>query len=116
MDPRIRQSIILVKEDLKCRYSSQELAARSGLTPQHFCVLFKAETGETPIAFMRRVRMDEARRLLEDQAKVSLNIKEIAVSVGCRDASHFVREFRKRFGLSPKRYRATYFSKETSKS
>jgi len=116
MDARIRQSIILVKEDLKRRHSSQELAVRSGLTPQHFCVLFKAETGETPIAFMRRVRMDEARRLLEDPSKLLLNIKEIAGSVGCSDSSHFVREFRKRFGLSPKQYRATHLSKEASKS
>ena len=35
-----------------------------------------------------------------------LSIKEIAAGVGCSDLSHFVRAFEKRFGLSPKRYRA----------
>jgi AraC-like DNA-binding protein len=44
--------------------------------------------------------------LLEDDNSSTLSIKEIAAKVGCRDLSHFVRDFQQRFGLSPKRYRA----------
>lgn len=106
MDSRIRHAITFMKENLDARSTEKEFAYQAGLTSQHFCVLFKAETGETPGRYLNRLRMDKARELLEDDDHSQLSIKEIAAGVGCSDLSHFVRDFEKRFGLSPKRYRA----------
>jgi transcriptional regulator GlxA family with amidase domain len=106
MDSRIQQAISFMKETLSSKLTESELARQAGLTAQHFCVLFKAETGETPARYLNGLRMDRARELLEDDAHSRLSIKEIAACVGCHDLSHFVRDFEKRFGLSPKRYRA----------
>jgi AraC family transcriptional regulator, arabinose operon regulatory protein len=107
MDSRIRQAITFMEENLHARLSEKELAHQAGLTPQHFCVLFKAETLETPARYLNELRMARASELLADDDHSQLSIKEIAASVGCNDLSHFVRDFEKRFGLSPKRYRAT---------
>ena len=106
MDPRILHAITFMKQNLSRRLSEKELAHHAGLTAQHFCVLFKAETGETPARYLNRVRMEIARGLLED-GDSRLSIKEVAAGVGWSDLSHFVRDFEKRFGLSPKRYRAS---------
>ena len=106
MDSRIRQAIAFVEQNLSAKVTENELAQRAALTAQHFCVLFKAETGETPARYLNKLRMEKARELLEDEDYVQLSIKEIATTVGCNDLSHFVRDFEKRFGLSPKRYRA----------
>jgi transcriptional regulator GlxA family with amidase domain len=96
-----------MKENLNARLTEKELARQAGLTPQHFCVLFKTEIGETPARHLIRLRMDKASELLADDVLSRLSIKEIATAVGCNDLSHFVRDFEKRFGLSPKRYRAS---------
>ena len=107
MDSRILHAITYMRENLNVRLLEKEFAHQAGLTPQHFCVLFKTETGETPASYLNRLRMDKASELLADDDHSRLSIKEIAASVGCSDLSHFVRDFEKRFGLSPKRYRAT---------
>ena len=106
MDPRILHAITFMKDSLSTKLTEKELAQQAGLTAQHFCVLFKAETRETPARYLNRLRMEKARELLDDHESV-LSIKEIAASVGWSDLSHFVRDFEKRFGLSPKRYRAS---------
>ena len=107
MDSRIRQAITYMRENLNVRLTEKEFAHQAGLTAQHFCVLFKTETGETPASYLNRLRMDKASELLADDDHSRLSIKEIATVVGCHDLSHFVRDFEKRFGVSPKRYRAT---------
>lgn len=107
MDSRIRQAITFIEENLEVRLTEKDFAHKAGLTAQHFCVLFKTETGETPAHYLNRLRMYKACELLADDHHSRLSIKEIAARVGCNDLSHFVRDFEKRFGLSPKRYRAT---------
>ena len=105
MDPRIRQAINFMNENLNRKVTERELADIAGVSPQHLCALFKNEIGETPVRYLNRLRMEKARELLEGDDAPALSIKEIAAKVGCRDLSHFVRDFQQRFGLSPRRYR-----------
>src|SRR5688572_2213969 len=105
MDPRIRTAVVFMEENLSKRLRGRELARRAGLTPQHFCVLFKEQIGEPPMHYLSRLRIEKARALLESSEHSNLSIKEIAARVGCQDMSHFVRNFERMFGLSPRRYR-----------
>lgn len=107
MDSRVQRAIIFMEENLHRKLTEKEFAHQAGLTAQHFSRLFKAYTGEPPMRYLNRSRMEKARELLESGGPPHLSIKEIAACVGCRDVSHFVRDFEKRFGLSPMRYRAT---------
>ena len=107
MDSRIWHSMKYMKENLDAKLTEKELAKQAGLTAQHFCVLFKTETCETPARYLNKLRMDQACELLANDGHSQLSIKEIAARVGCNDLSHFVRDFEKRFGLSPKRFRAS---------
>ena len=105
MDSRIRRAIAFMEENLGRRLTEKELAHKAGVTAQHFCVLFRAETGETPICCLRRLRLEKARKLLHTDENSNLSIKEVAARVGY-DVSHFVRDFEERFGQSPRRYKA----------
>jgi AraC-like DNA-binding protein len=53
-------------------------------------------------AFVRHQRLDRARELLRDPASAHLRIVEIAGMAGLGDVSHFNREFRRRFGETPR--------------
>lgn len=105
MDPRIQQAVAFMKQNLDRKLTERELADKIGVSPQHLCAMFKTEIGETPIRYLNQVRMEKARELLENDGASALSIKEVAARVGCRDLSHFVRDFQQRFGLSPRRYR-----------
>ena len=52
--------------------------------------------------YLKNLRMQKAGELLET---TSLNVKEVAAAVGMRDQSHFVRAFKKSYGLTPSQYR-----------
>lgn len=105
MDSRILTAITLMEQTLSRNLTEKDLAKRVGLTPQHFCVLFNCETREAPKQRYKRLRMEKARELLASDDTSSLSVKEVAARVGCSDLSHFVRDFERQFGLSPKRYR-----------
>lgn len=61
-----------------------------------------ALTGEPPNAFIRKIRLQKAKEMLET---TELNISEIAYSVGFNDPNYFSRAFAREFGQSPSSYR-----------
>src|SRR5260370_3850977 len=106
MDSRIRKTSDFMGESLNRKLTERFLAGTTGLTAQHFCVLVKAQTTETPMRYLRRIRLERAREFLNAPGNSYRSIKEVAATVGY-DFSHFVRDFEKRFGQSPARYRAS---------
>jgi AraC-like DNA-binding protein len=78
------------------------LAAEVNLSRSHFCHLFRAEVGVSPLRFLRERRMEWARVLLE---RTFLSVKEVMTRVGCSDPSHFARDFRMYHGVSPREWR-----------
>jgi AraC-like DNA-binding protein len=79
------------------------IAAAAGLSIDHFGRLFKSYAEETPMNYLRRVRVREARFLLEHSG---LLVKEVAAATGFTDPFHFSRAFRSETGQSPRAYRA----------
>lgn len=78
------------------------LASRTGMSPRHFARVFRAETGLTPACFVENVRIEAARRLLEEGAAAA---KQVAGAAGFRDADTMRRAFLRRVGLTPAEYR-----------
>jgi transcriptional regulator GlxA family with amidase domain len=64
--------------------------------------LFREHTGQTPMQYLRRVRIERARLML---GNVDLSIKEIAGRCGFDDPYHFSRVFHQVDGLPPTLYR-----------
>ncbi|HEX8709743.1 MAG TPA: helix-turn-helix domain-containing protein [Pyrinomonadaceae bacterium] len=102
MDQRVKEVINLMKGDLSRRLTPGALARKVNLSPAHLRYLFKAETGATLAQYLKTLRMEEARRLLE---ATFLNVKEIMARIGASDESHFLRDFKRTYGLTPAQYR-----------
>jgi len=78
-----------------------DLADQVCMSPSAFSQLFRDVTGRAPYQFFKDMRLDRARELLVDgQWPVSRISKEI----GYASVSHFIREFRGRFGVTPRAY------------
>jgi AraC-like DNA-binding protein len=88
--------------DLRKFIGVEEIAAAWGADRASFTRKFGEATGESPAAFVRRVRLGEAIRLLSNPA---LSVKEVAARTGFADANHFCKTFRAEMRMSPGSYR-----------
>ncbi|MGW3761703.1 GlxA family transcriptional regulator [Streptomyces sp. NPDC005131] len=85
--------------------SVEALAARARLSPRHFTRAFQAETGQTPGRYVDRVRLEHARRLLED---TSDGVAHIAHACGYGTPEGMRRAFIKALGTAPAEYRRRF--------
>ncbi|MEM7382708.1 MAG: helix-turn-helix transcriptional regulator, partial [Bacteroidota bacterium] len=76
------------------------LASSMAISRIHLFRKLKAITGLSPQAYIRVVRLEEAKRLLQSK-KEDLNVSEVCYRVGFSSKSHFTRSFQKAFGLRP---------------
>jgi AraC-like DNA-binding protein len=102
MDHRIERTLAALPGQLTAPLSVATLARAAGLSPSHFAHLFRHEVGTSPSRYLHALRMIRARLLIE---RTSLSIKDVMAHVGCNDASHFSRDFRRAHGLPPSEWR-----------
>ncbi|MGV9518660.1 GlxA family transcriptional regulator [Streptomyces griseus] len=81
------------------------LAARARLSPRHFARAFRSETGTTPGRYVERVRLEHARRLLEDTAD---GVERIARASGYGTPEAMRRAFVKTLATAPAEYRRRF--------
>jgi AraC-like DNA-binding protein len=102
MDLRVKTIEQLMRDDVRREWSLLELARTVNLSVWRLSHIFASEVGKSPMQYLRQLRMDRAKYLLETSF---LSVKEIAHQVGLNDESHFVRGFKKLHGDAPTRYR-----------
>jgi AraC-like DNA-binding protein len=105
MDQRVLKVIALMKETLHKGWPAGRLAGCVNLSPSRLHQVFKEEIGLPPARYLRLLRMRQARELLETS---HLSVKQVMARVGLTDESHFIRDFKKAYGLTPARYRERF--------
>lgn len=94
----IKNSIEYIKDTLDLNISLEELAKNSNLSKYHFLRVFKKNTGLTPHHYILTQKIHKAKTLVLKGQSLS----EAGLNVGFNDQSHFIRNFRKIYGYSPK--------------
>lgn len=102
VDRRVQAVIDYMLEDLSRPLRLGDIAHSVNLSASRLQHLFKADTKMTAAQYLKSLRMQRAKELLDS---TFLNTKEIMQRVGMKDESHFVREFKKIYGLPPGSYR-----------
>ena len=105
MDKRVEKIIEMMRDDVRGELSLTEFAQSVNLSVWRLCHIFKSDVGMPPIKYLRLLRMERAKGLLESSF---LSVKEIAFQVGLNDESHFVRDFKATYGHSPAIYRSQF--------
>ena len=100
-----------MREDVRGELSLAEFAQSVNLSVWRLCHIFKSDVGMPPIRYLRQLRMERAKDLLESSF---LSVKEIAFQVGLNDESHFVRDFKSTYGYSPALYRSKFRNNGTT--
>ena len=94
-----------MRADVRGELTLTEFAHSVNLSVWRLSHIFKSDVGMPPIKFLKLLRMERAKGLLESSF---LSVKEIAFQVGLNDESHFVRDFKSTYGHSPTTYRAQF--------
>jgi signal transduction histidine kinase/AraC-like DNA-binding protein len=98
----VRQAMAYIHEHYAEPISRQDLAGHVALSEDYMTFCFRKELGVTPIAYLNRYRVHQAKQLLADPLK---SVTEIALEVGFSDSGYFSRVFRREVGVSPEAYR-----------
>ena len=94
-----------IQRNLDGRLTTEKMAAELGMSVRNFDRRFGKAVGEAPSAYLQKLRVENAKRLLETTDD---SIEEITVKVGYEDERSFRRLFRSLTGVSPKAYRLKY--------
>jgi len=84
---------------------ARELATEVGVHPSHLARAFRAQYGDSLGGYVRRLRLDWAAERL---VRTDEPLAALALEAGFVDQSHLTRAFKRRFGLTPARYRRAH--------
>lgn len=100
-DARIHQAIAFMRVNLHLTVSTEDLARLVNLSPSRLRFLFKSETGLSLTQFHKQLKMERAKELLANEF---ITVRQVMNVLGINDDSHFTRDFKKAYGLSPGQY------------
>ncbi|HEU4555247.1 MAG TPA: helix-turn-helix domain-containing protein [Chitinophaga sp.] len=106
-DEIIHKSQLYIEKNIDERITVEFLAGKFALSKRSFIRRFKKATQHVPVEYIQKVKMESAKRELEQSRK---NVNEVMYAVGYTDRKAFRNMFKKVTGLSPVDYRAKYNS------
>jgi two-component system response regulator YesN len=104
MAERVKRVIELMQVDQSREFTLGKMAQSVNLSAPYFCYLFRSITGVPPAKYLKSLRMQQSATLL---TTTFLSVKEIVRRVGLADDSHFVRDFKRMYLMTPSEYRNT---------
>ncbi|ABG42278.1 transcriptional regulator, AraC family with amidase-like domain [Paraglaciecola sp. T6c] len=107
-DEEIVQAQIWLQDNYNRQISLGEVAGRFEMSVRTFNRRFKNATGQTPLQYLQKIRIEIAKDLLQTS---NLNVSEVADKIGYQDVGYFTSLFVKLLATSPREYRATVRAK-----
>ena len=101
-DPQVRAAVTALHADCARPWTLAALAHAVGLSRSALAARFREAMGETPLAYLRTVRLQRAMRLL---AEADDTLARVAAAVGYGDAFSFSKAFKRAVGVSPGEFR-----------
>jgi transcriptional regulator GlxA family with amidase domain len=101
----LREAVAFLLEQVAEDHSVEKMAARAHMSPRNFARAFREETGVTPARYVERVRLEAARRRLEDTAEP---LSAVAAACGFGSAETMRRAFLRAIEVGPAEYRRRF--------
>ena len=99
---KIRQGVQYIQQHFREPLNMAVVSNHVSMNYSLFSLLFKQYTGGNFVSYLQKLRIDEAKRLLETTDR---RVNEIGRSVGFSDEKHFLKVFKSAVGMSPTEYR-----------
>ncbi len=102
---RVGEVIGAMENNFSNDWKLDALAQIAHMSKSNLLTVFRKATGQTPIDYLMRLRIQRAMEMLQQTDRT---ITEIAFAVGFNDSNYFTRQFRKVAGLPPRQYRTQH--------
>ena len=102
VDKRIAKAQQMIQRSFSLGVVLEDVAREVGMSPRNFIRRFKQSTGSSPMAYLQGLRIDLAKRLIEQGW---CNTQEVAAHIGYSDVTHFRGIFKRVCGVSPSEYK-----------
>jgi transcriptional regulator GlxA family with amidase domain len=100
---RVARVVSAMRRDVRRAWTVADMAAVLGIQEAQIRRLFRLALLVPPRLVLCQLRLEEAAALLDREP--TLLVKEVVSRTGYGDSSHFCRDFRDRYGMSPTEYR-----------
>lgn len=104
-DEMVKQAQAYIENHVDEKISVEELSSRFAVGRRNFDRRFIKATGNTPVEYLQRVKIESAKKVFETTGKT---INEVMYEVGYSDVKAFREVFKKITGMSPLEYRSKY--------
>jgi signal transduction histidine kinase/DNA-binding LacI/PurR family transcriptional regulator/AraC-like DNA-binding protein len=98
----VRQAAACIQAHYAEALTREDIAHQVGINADYLTDCFRQELGITPMTYLRRYRIRQARELLETS---DLSIMQVALEAGFSESAHFTRTFQREVGMTPRAYR-----------
>ncbi len=105
-DEMVQQAQLYIEKNVEEKISVETLSSRFNVGRRNFDRRFIKATGNTPVEYFQRVKMEAAKKAFETNRKT---INEVMYEVGYADVKAFREVFRKIAGMSPLEYKRKYY-------
>ncbi len=105
MDYRIKEILLKIDENISQPMKIKPVSESKGLSISYFQHLFKKEVGMSFTNYLKKRRLEKAKKLLQT---TDLSIKQIQVKIGYSDLSHFLCSFKQTFQITPTKFRKNF--------
>ncbi|MNE99083.1 HTH-type transcriptional activator RhaS [compost metagenome] len=98
----LANAISYIEDHYSEQITLEEIAVKSDISVRHLNRIFRAYYQTTPIAYIQRLRLEQACTQLK---LTNRSITEISYLCGFNDSNYLTRQFKKTYGMSPKAFR-----------
>lgn len=107
VEPQVQRTVKQMINYMTSQYahpvSIEQMCTSLGYNRAYLSRIFKKETGISPVTYLLKLRIDQAKRLLRERPELS--VEQVSASVGLTDPLYFSRQFKRFCGQSPSSYR-----------
>lgn len=104
----IAKAIALMHTHCASGITLTEIANAVNMSASLFSLNFKKMTGITPLRYFVGIKLEKSKELLRHQS-----VTDVSFDIGYNNISHFIRLFKEKFGLSPKKYQLKHYDSRT---
>lgn len=103
----VQYAIHYIRNTPPDQLSIQSVADALGISASHLSRLFHQETNTKFVDFLQEVKMENARRLLQDPG---LSLEQVCAMVGYSKLQYFSAKFKERYGITPRQYQRQHLA------
>jgi AraC-like DNA-binding protein len=101
----IEDALIYLQNNFASNLTLGDMSERYFVSPEHFSRVFKKKVGFNFSEYVNILRLQKAESMLRQQNAIT--ITEVAQSCGFNDSNYFSVQFKKLYGISPKRFQSS---------